>query len=137
MPLELVKTILAAAAVLLALCQLLVMGQVRGKFKLLPAGARTLIKLHRWGGLVTLAVVTLVGVLCLYVVFGLGYPTTSAHVRSHALLGSAAGIALVLKVVMANWRRTYLRHALRLGVSAAVLLTGAFGASGLVYLVSR
>ena len=136
MPLELVKTLLAAAAVLLALFQGLVMLQVRGKFKLFPAKAKTLIVVHRWVGRATLALVTLIGLLCLYVVFGLGYPIGSAHVISHAVLGTSAGLVLVVKVAIANRRRAYLRHALRLGVAAGVLLAGAFGASGLVYLVS-
>jgi hypothetical protein len=133
--LELLKTVLAGIAVLLAAFQVLVMLQVRGKVRVFPAKVRTLIVVHRWGGRAALALVTLIGLLCLYVTFRLGYPTGNVHVISHASLGTAAGFVIMLKVVVANRRRAYLRHALAQGLTAALLLTGAFAASGLVYLV--
>ena len=136
MPLELLKTLLAAVAVLLALFQVLVMAQVRGKLSIFPAKPRELIRVHKQLGRATLALVTLIGLLCLYVVFGLGYPTTSPHVQAHALLGTAAGLVLVLKVFVANRRRAYLRHAMAHGITAATLLALAFGASGLLYLIN-
>ena len=137
MSLELIKTLLAGAAVLLALSQLLIMAQVRGKVHVLPFKVRSLIRAHRWGGVATLVAATLVGLLCLYVVFWLGYPLSSPYVRAHALMGTAAGVILLTKVLIANRRRALLRHALRLGVAAAILLSGAFAASGLVYLINR
>lgn len=136
MPLELIKTLLAAAAVLLALFQILIMAQVRHWIHWLPYDVRTLLRAHRWGGRATLALATLVGLLCLYVVFGLGYPTGSLQVRSHAILGASAGAVLLAKVLIANRRRALLKHALALGLTAATLLAGAFAASGLVYLVT-
>jgi hypothetical protein len=135
MPLELVKTIIAGAALLLAIFQALSMLQVRGMLKVLPLRPKTLAASHRWGGRLTLALVAITGLLCLYLVFGLGYTWVEVHARLHALLGASAGAVLLAKSIISRWRRAYLRHAMALGIAAGVLLGLAWIASGLRWLL--
>ena len=90
--------------------------------------------MHRWGGRATLVLTLAVAVIC---VFGIGgrYASYSPRVLDYLHMGSLAIVVLLLKVVIANLFRRYLRFTLALGAAAGLLILGTFAASALWYFV--
>lgn len=134
MPLPLLKSLLAGLVLLLAVFQLLQMLQVRRYIHVFPWAPKTLLRLHRWGGVLTLALTALIVALCLYDVFGLGYPVREFPVIAHAVLGGTAGLLLLGKVAASNRFRKYLRYGGRMGVATVSLLALTFWFSAVQYL---
>jgi hypothetical protein len=134
MSLEMLKAIVTTVVLALALGQALEMAQVRGYVSLLPFEKRRLRQLHRWGGMATLVLTLAVAVIC---VFGIGgrYASYSPRVLAHLHMGALAIVVLLLKVVIANLFRRYLRFTLALGAAAGLLILGTFAASALWYFV--
>jgi hypothetical protein len=73
----------------------------------------------------------MVMVLCLYVIYGLGYHLEFSRIKAHVPFGAAAAIILVAKVLAANRYRRHLRHALAAGLLAFGLVAGTFVFSAL------
>lgn len=131
MALVYLKALLTTAALLLAVVELATMGQVRGYIHFVKLPVRTLVKLHRWVGIGLSAIVLVVMVLCLYVIYGLGYHLEFSRIKAHVPFGAAAAIILVAKVLAANRYRRHLRHALAAGLLAFGLVAGTFVFSAL------
>jgi hypothetical protein len=116
----------------LALFQALEMAQIRGYVRLLPFDRGVLRRLHRGGGIATLALLLVVAVVC---VFGEGYVLYNLRVCTHATLGVLSLLVLAVKVAITHRFRGYLRFNTGLGITAGVLILGTFAASALWYFV--
>lgn len=125
------KALLTTAALLLALFELATMGQVRGYIKLVKVPPRTLVRLHRWAGVVLTIFALVVMVLCLYSIFGLGYNVGFSRTKVHIPLGAGLVLVLIAKVLASNGHRRYLRYALKAGLLAFGLAVGTFVFSAL------
>jgi len=132
MSLEMFKSVVTTVILALALVQALWMAQVRGWVRLLPVEKRRLRQWHRWGGIATLVLALAVAAIC---VFGERYAYYSLRVQAHAVMGALAILVLLLKVVIANRFRRYLRYNTALGITAGLLVLGTFVASALWYFV--
>jgi len=115
----------------LAVVQLVTMGQVRGYIRFVKVPVRTLVRVHRWVGIGLSALVLVVMLLCLYVIVGLGYNLEYSRVKAHIPLGAAAALVLAAKVLASHRYRRYLRHSLRLGLLAFAFVAGTFVFSAL------
>jgi hypothetical protein len=91
------------------------------------------VRLHRIGGVTAVLLVLVVLGSCLYTLWGLGYPLSTARVVAHAVLGGLATAVLLTKVGIANWFRQYLGLTLPVGISAGLLLLGIFLLTALPY----
>jgi len=134
MSLEMVKAIVTTVVLALALMQALWMAQVRGWVRLLPFEKKRLRQWHRWGGIAVLVLTLAVAVTC---VFSEGYVLYSLRVQAHAVMGALAILVLLVKVVITNRFRRYLRYNTALGIAASLLILGTFVASALWYFVQE
>jgi hypothetical protein len=134
MSLEMLKSVVTTVVLALALVQALWMAQVRGYVRLLPFAKKRLRRWHRWGGIAVLVLTVAVAVMCM---FGIGgrYVSYSPRVLAHLHMGALAIMVLLLKVVITNRFRRYLRFTLALGAAAGLLILGTFVASALWYFV--
>ena len=134
MSLEMLKSVVTTVVLALALGQALGMAQVRGWVRLLPVEKARLRQWHRWGGIAVLVLTLAVAVTC---VFGIGgrYVSYSPRVLAHLHMGALAIVALLVKVVITNRFRRYLRYNTALGIAAGLLILGTFVASALWYFV--
>ncbi len=133
MSLEMFKSIVTATLLLLAVLQALKMAQVRGYVQLVPWDAKKLVFLHRLGGVAALTLTLIVAGLCLYAVLGQGYSLGAPRLQAHALLGALAALVLLVKVLITNFYRRYLRYNAALGAVAGLLLLGVFVFGALAY----
>lgn len=124
------KSILTTVVLLLAIGEAISGMLLRGYFKRLPLPLKPLRLWHRVGGDFTLALTTVVGLMCLSRI-GLSFHTL--HGSGHAALGTLAGLAMIAKVVMARGYRRLLRQALRIGAVAGFSVLGTFALSSLWY----
>ena len=124
------KSILTSVVLLLAVGEAFSGLRLRGYFKRVRLPVKALRLWHRVGGDVTLALTTVVGIIC---VSNLGFSLYTFRDRAHAALGVVAGLAMVLKVVMARRYRRLLRQALKIGAVAGFSLLGTFVFSALWY----
>jgi hypothetical protein len=129
------KTILASAALLLALEQVWSMAEVRGWIEPAHFRPRLLVRIHRWGGLIAWLLVTAIIGIGLTLVFVIGYSLHSPRLWLHVGFGVLAWVVLLTKVLMSNRHRRLIRHSLALGVGAGVFITGAFLFSAVWYFV--
>ncbi len=134
MSLKMLKSVVTTVVLALALVQALWMAQVRGWVRLLPFERRRLRRWHRWGGIAVLVLTLTVAVIC---VFGIGgrYVSYSPRVLAHLHMGALAIVVLLLKAVITNRFRRYLRYNTALGIAAGLLILGTFVASALWYFV--
>lgn len=130
MSLLMVKSILTSVVLLLAIGQAFSGMRVRGYFKRVRLPLKPLRLWHRVGGDATLALATLVGLIC---VSNLGFSLYTFRERAHVALGVLAGLAMVMKVVMARRYRRLLRQAIKVGAVAGFSVLGAFAFSALWY----
>lgn len=130
MSLFMMKSLLTSVVLLLAMGEAFSGMRMKGYFKSVPLPLKPLRLWHRVGGDVTLALTTVVGLVC---VRDIGLPFYSLHVTGHAVFGTMAGLAMVVKVVMARGNRRLLRHALRIGAVAGFAVLGTFVLSSLWY----
>lgn len=130
MSLELIKSILTAIVLLLAVGQAIAGLRLRGYFKLLPLPVRYLRSWHRWGGDAALLLTLAVALIC---VTQFSYSTFSLRVILHATLGTLAATVMLMKVVVARRLRRYLRYTLVLGAIAGFSVLGCFVASAFWY----
>lgn len=124
------KSLLASVVLLLASVQAFTGLRTRGHFQRIPLSARTMRLWHRAGGDFTLALTTVVAILCLY------YTGVSFHaprVPAHIVLGTLAGLSMVAKVAISRKYRRQLRHSLKIGAFAGFSLLGTFVFSALWY----
>ncbi len=126
MPLPVLKTVLAALVLLLALEEAWTMAEVRGFTRLLPRRPKALVRIHRWGGVTALILVLLIISIGLTGIFLFGYRLHSPRLWVHASFGALAAFALTAKVIASNRQRRWLRHSLALGIAAGTLILGAF-----------
>jgi hypothetical protein len=128
------KSVVTTVVLALALVQALGMGQVRGYVRLLPFERKRLRQWHRWGGIAGLVLTCVVAVMC---VSGIGgrYASYSARVLAHLHMGTLAILVLLVKVVITNRFRRYLRYNTALGIAAGLLILGTFVTSALWYFV--
>ena len=124
------KSILTSVVLLLAVGEAFSGLRLRGYFKRVRLPVKALRLWHRVGGDVTLALTTVVGIIC---VSNLGLTVYALRVPAHAGLGALAGLAMVVKVVMARRYRRLLRQALKIGAVAGFSLLGTFVLSALWY----
>lgn len=132
MSITMIKSILTTIALALALVQGLEMAQLKGYLHLLPIEKRKLRSLHHAGGVAALFLLALVAVLC---IVSQGFYFSSLRVRLHALLGAVAILVLVVKVLITNRFRQYLRYNNALGVFAGLLVLSIFLLSALWYFI--
>jgi len=130
MPLFMLKAIVTSLIMLLAIGEAFSGMRMRGYFKGVPLPLKPLRLWHRMVGDVTLALTTVVGLVCLR---DIGVHFSSLHVAGHAAFGALAGLAMVVKVVSARGYRRLLRHALRIGAVAGFSVLGTFLLSSLWY----
>jgi hypothetical protein len=130
MSLFMFKSVLTSVVLLLAIGEAFSGMRLRGYFKRVPLPLQRVRLWHRVGGDVTLALTTVVGLICLW---RIGASFHFLHVTGHAVLGTLAGLAMIVKVVMARGYRRALRHALRIGAVAGFSVLGTFVLSSLWY----
>ncbi len=131
MSLEALKSVLAGLVLILALFQGLEMAQIRGKIPtLFPAKRQTLRRWHRGGGVLALTLLIVIGLLC---IFGEGTHLYSSRLWLHAIAGSLAILALLVKVVITYGARRLLRVNDVLGGLVGLLVLIAFLASVVGY----
>jgi hypothetical protein len=130
MSLLMLKSVLTTVVLVLALGQAVSGLRLRGHFKRLPVPVGTLRLWHRLGGDATLALTTLVGLIC---VTNLGFSLYTFRERAHVALGIVAGLAMVVKVLMGRRYRRLLRHSLEVGAVAGFSVLGLFAFSALWY----
>jgi hypothetical protein len=128
------KSVMTTVILALALVQALWMAQVRGYVRLLPFAKKRLRRWHRWGGIAVLVLTLTVAVMCVFAIGG-RYASYSPRVLAHLHMGTLAIMVLLLKVVITNRFRRYLRFTLALGAAAGLLILGTFVASALWYFV--
>jgi hypothetical protein len=124
------KSILTTLVLLVAIVQTITGLRTRGYLRRIPLPARTLRLWHRVGGDFTLALTTLVGIIC---VASFNVALHPERIPAHAWLGVLSGLSMIAKVVMARRYRRYLRQALRIGALAGFSVLGTFGLSALSY----
>ncbi|MGC8825498.1 MAG: DUF6529 family protein [Anaerolineae bacterium] len=132
MPITMIKSILTTIALALALVQGMEMAQLKGYLRLFPIEKRKLRSLHRAGGVAALFLLALIAVLC---IVSQGFYFSSLRVRLHALLGAMVILVLVVKVLITNRFRQYLRYNNALGAFAGLLMLGTFLLSALWYFI--
>ena len=130
MPLLMMKSILTSVVLLLAVGEAISGMRLRGYFKGVRLPLKRVRLWHRVGGDATLALTTVVGLIC---VRNIGFAFYTLHVTGHAALGALAGLAMVVKVVMARRYHRLLRQALRIGAVAGFSVFGTFVLSSLWY----
>lgn len=130
MSLLMLKSILTTVVLLLAVGEAFSGMRLRGYFQRVRLPLKPLRLWHRIGGDVTLALTTVVAILC---VTHLGVGVYPLRVPAHAALGALAGLAMVVKVVVARRYRRLLRHALKIGAVAGFCVLGTFAFSALWY----
>jgi hypothetical protein len=124
MSLVTLKELLAIIIVVLALVELLSMGQIRGYIHFLPVKPKQLLRIHRLGGRTILVVLLVtVGIGWLGVLFW-GYPLYSPRWLAHMVLGDLAALILCAKFLIVHRFRKYARRNGTLGVTAGLLLLG-------------
>lgn len=132
MSITMLKSILTAAALVLALLQGMEMAQLKGYLRVLPVEKRKLRDLHRMGGVTVLFLMVLIAALC---IVSQGFYLYSLRVTLHAVLGAAVILVLIAKVLITNRFRQYLRLNNGLGVLAGLLVLGVFLLSALWYFI--
>jgi len=130
MSLLMLKSLFTTVVLILAIGQAVSGLRLRGRFKRLRLPPGTLRLWHRVGGDLTLALTALVGIIC---ISNLGLSLYTFRERAHVTLGVLAGLAMVMKVVMARRYRSSLRLALKVGAVAGFSALGAFAFSALWY----
>lgn len=132
MPVFLLKSLLTTLILLLAIAQTFTGLRTRGYFRRIPLPARTFRLCHRVGGDFTLALTTLVAILCIY--YG-GIPLSPPRVLAHTALGTLAGLSMVTKVAIARKYRRQIKHTLKIGAVAGFSHLGTFVLSALWYFI--
>lgn len=132
MSITMIKSILTTVVLALALVQGLEMAQLKGYLRVLPIEKRRLRDLHRLGGVAALFLLALIAVLCI-VSQGLYFP--SLRVALHAVLGAVVILVLVIKALITNRFRQYLRWNNGLGALAGLLVLSIFLLSALWYFI--
>jgi hypothetical protein len=132
MSITLIKSILTTVALALALLQGLEMAQLKGYLHLLPVEKRRLRDMHRAGGVTALFLLALIAVLC---IVSQGFSFASLRVTLHAILGAVVILVLVVKALITNRFRQYLRFNNGLGALAGLLVLGIFLLSALWYFI--
>jgi hypothetical protein len=132
MSLLMLKSVLATVVLILAVGQAVSGLRLQGRFKRLPLPLGALRIWHRLSGDITLALTTLVGIIC---IANLGFSLYTYRERGHVALGVLAGLAMVMKVLMARKYRGLLRHALKVGAVAGFSALGVFIFSALWYFI--
>jgi hypothetical protein len=130
MSIFMVKSLLATSALLLAIMQTFTGLRTRGYFRRIPLPARTFRLWHRVGGDVTLALTTLVAMLCVYYA---GIAFSPPRVPAHTALGTLAGLSMVAKVAIARKYRRRIRYSLKIGAVGGFSVLGTFILSALWY----
>lgn len=132
MSITMIKSILTTVALALALVQGLEMAQLKGYLRVLPIEKRKLRDLHRLGGVTALFLLTLIAVLCIATQ---GFYFSTLRVTLHALLGAVVILVLIVKALITNRFRQYLRFNNGLGALAGLLVLGIFLLSALWYFI--
>jgi hypothetical protein len=129
------KAVGATVVVILSAGQAWTMYSAMGK---LPRGGiriRTLMRLHRYGGRITIALAAVIAVFCMV---DIGAPTDPLRVAIHVVFGAAAFSALALKFTLIRFRPA-LAYDLApwLGGAAAVAFTVIWVSSAVAYFTGR
>ncbi len=129
------KAVGATVVVILSAGQAWTMYSAMGK---LPRGGiriRTLMRLHRYGGRVAIALAAVVAVFCMV---GIGAPSDPLRVAIHVVFGAAAFSALAIKFALIRFRPA-LAYDLApwLGGAAAIAFTVIWVSSAVAYFTGR
>ncbi|MBU0496089.1 MAG: hypothetical protein KKA73_18175 [Chloroflexi bacterium] len=127
-----IKSLLTTGLLVLAVAQALTQLQLRGRIpQLLPVSKKALRAWHKWGGDLCLLLVIVIALICIQTQ---GWRTYDLRGTAHIIVGTLAGLLLLLKVLIARGRRRWLaRLGGWLGLVIGLSIAGVWTSSALWY----